>query len=156
MMTKPIRQILLKPALSASLLAAAMFLSLFSSAQAAEGVTLRECPDKPNCVSSMIATDDKHYIEPIRYSGSKMEAMNTLMNLLVETERTRVVEAKGPYLYATYESKLFNFVDDVEFVFDHSEPVIHVRSASRVGYWDFGANRKRVEAIRDYIVANMP
>jgi hypothetical protein len=27
--------------------------------------------------------------------------------------------------------------------------VIHVRSASRKGYWDFGVNRRRVEAIRE-------
>ena len=28
------------------------------------------------------------------------------------------------------------------------EMVIHIRSASRVGYSDFGANRKRIEWIR--------
>ena len=29
--------------------------------------------------------------------------------------------------------------------------VIHVRSASRTGYWDLGANRRRVETIREAI-----
>ena len=29
-----------------------------------------------------------------------------------------------------------------------SEALIHVRSASRLGHWDFGLNRKRVEEIR--------
>jgi len=40
-------------------------------------------------------------------------------------------------------------VDDVEFRIDEAAGVIHVRSASRKGYWDLGVNRRRVEAIRE-------
>ena len=39
-------------------------------------------------------------------------------------------------------------VDDVEFSLDAGAGLINVRSASRVGYSDFGVNRKRVERIR--------
>ncbi|MCA9019441.1 MAG: DUF1499 domain-containing protein, partial [Planctomycetaceae bacterium] len=35
------------------------------------------------------------------------------------------------------------------FLVDSSQNVIHVRSASRVGYSDLGVNRKRIEAIRN-------
>ena len=45
-------------------------------------------------------------------------------------------------------SWLLRFVDDVDAVVDPDAGVIHVRSASRVGYSDLGVNRKRVEAIR--------
>ena len=48
----------------------------------------------------------------------------------------------------TFTSAVFRFVDDVEFEVDEAARVVHVRSASRVGRGDFGANRKRVEAIR--------
>ncbi|HAE22942.1 MAG TPA: DUF1499 domain-containing protein, partial [Spirochaetaceae bacterium] len=47
-----------------------------------------------------------------------------------------------------YRSKLFRFVDDVEFYFPPALSLIHVKSASRVGYSDMGVNRKRVEDIR--------
>jgi uncharacterized protein (DUF1499 family) len=40
------------------------------------------------------------------------------------------------------------YVDDVEFSLDPAASVIHVRSASRLGESDLGANRKRIEAIR--------
>jgi uncharacterized protein (DUF1499 family) len=40
------------------------------------------------------------------------------------------------------------FVDDVQFLIDESPRVIHVRSASRDGYWDLGVNRRRIETIR--------
>jgi uncharacterized protein (DUF1499 family) len=35
-----------------------------------------------------------------------------------------------------------------------SEPVIHMRSASRIGRKDFGANRARLEAVRLAFNAN--
>jgi len=47
-----------------------------------------------------------------------------------------------------FRSNVFRFVDDVEFLFDREKKLIHVRSASRVGYSDLGVNRKRVEKIR--------
>jgi uncharacterized protein (DUF1499 family) len=36
----------------------------------------------------------------------------------------------------------------MEFLFSSDQPVIDVRSASRVGYSDFGMNRRRIEDIR--------
>lgn len=38
-------------------------------------------------------------------------------------------------------------LSDVEFYFP-DRPAIHVRSASRVGYYDFGVNRSGMETIR--------
>ena len=46
-------------------------------------------------------------------------------------------------------SKLLKFTDDVEFVLDEPASVIHMRSASRLGRKDLGANRTRLEAIRN-------
>ena len=52
------------------------------------------------------------------------------------------------YIRAEFRSRIFQFVDDVEFLFENQGNVIHVKSASRTGYSDFGVNRKRVEKIR--------
>jgi uncharacterized protein (DUF1499 family) len=51
------------------------------------------------------------------------------------------------YLYAECSRLLLGFVDDVEYYNDGR--VIHVRSASRLGYSDLGVNRKRVKAVRE-------
>ncbi|PZO25782.1 MAG: DUF1499 domain-containing protein, partial [Betaproteobacteria bacterium] len=48
----------------------------------------------------------------------------------------------------------FGFVDDVEFRIDQGSGLLHVRSASRVGYSDLDANRKRVEQIRVLLSTN--
>jgi uncharacterized protein (DUF1499 family) len=52
--------------------------------------------------------------------------------------------------YAAFEctTRLMRFVDDVELLLDAPAGVIHLRSSSRIGHSDLGANRKRVEALR--------
>ena len=51
------------------------------------------------------------------------------------------------YLSATFRSPLFRFFDDVECRIDEVNHTIHLRSASRIGHSDFGANRKRAALI---------
>jgi uncharacterized protein (DUF1499 family) len=60
----------------------------------------------------------------------------------------KVVTVKANYIHAEFRSRLFGFVDDVEFSFDEDPKTVHLRSASRTGYYDFGVNRKRMERIR--------
>ena len=59
------------------------------------------------------------------------------------------VEETETYWHVEFRSRIFRFVDDVELLFDRENRVIHMRSASRVGYSDFGVNRKRIEKIRE-------
>lgn len=108
--------------------------------------SLAACPSKPNCVSSQQA-DEGHYIKPLQYRMDRDEARRRLLGILEKTDRVKVVEQREEYIRAEYRSFLFRFVDDVEFYFS-AEKVIHVRSASRLGYSDLGVNRKRIEWIR--------
>jgi len=112
---------------------------------------LQACPKSPNCVSSE-AGDSGHSIAPLTYSGSLAEAHERLKKVLSEMTRMKIVEEKEDYLHAEARSLIFRFVDDVEFYFPFDEKVIHVRSASRVGYSDLGVNRNRVEEIRERFV----
>jgi uncharacterized protein (DUF1499 family) len=57
-------------------------------------------------------------------------------------------EQTDDYIHALSKSRIFKFVDDVEFYLPPNESVIHLRSASRVGESDLGVNRRRVEQIR--------
>jgi uncharacterized protein (DUF1499 family) len=60
----------------------------------------------------------------------------------------KIQEEHDGYLWTTFTSRLFRFVDDVEFRIVSSEGLIHVRSGSRMGYSDLGVNRRRVEKLR--------
>lgn len=109
---------------------------------------LTSCPDSPNCVVSQGDEDAEHSIAPLAYSGDPAEAMTKLTAVVKAMPRTTIIESTDSYLYAEFASKLMGFVDDVEFYLDPTASVIQVRSASRLGKSDLGANRKRVEAIR--------
>ena len=63
--------------------------------------------------------------------------------------RTTIVSESEDYLHAECKSLIFRFVDDLEFHLRPDEQLIAVRSASRLGYSDLGANRRRVEQIRN-------
>jgi uncharacterized protein (DUF1499 family) len=109
---------------------------------------LKACPASPNCVLSTAAADEKHRVAPFPFTGSPAEALARVKAAALSFPRTAVVEEAPGYLKMTFTSALFRFVDDVEFEVDEAAKVVNVRSASRVGYSDLGANRKRVEAIR--------
>lgn len=118
------------------------------------GVTdgkLLACPDSPNCVSSQ-ETDAEHKIAPLTYTGDPVKAMTDLKAVIASMPRTKIVTAEGNYLYAEFTSALMGYVDDVEFYLNADKGTIEVRSASRLGQSDLGANRDRVESIRAQFV----
>jgi uncharacterized protein (DUF1499 family) len=114
---------------------------------------LAPCPSSPNCVSSQSA-DEKHRIEPLSYDVSTSDVMAQLKEVINSMKRSRIITEEDNYLHSEFRSALFRFVDDVEFYLDNEENIIHVRSASRIGYHDFGVNRKRVELIRSKLAGN--
>lgn len=107
---------------------------------------LKPCPSSPNCVSSR-ATDDRHAIEPLRLYKTAPKTMQTLKEVITAYPRTTLITMADNYIHAEFKVKI-GFVDDVEFVIDEAAGLVHVRSASRIGYWDFGTNRRRIEKFR--------
>ena len=107
---------------------------------------LSPCPSSPNCVSSQ-SENERHKINPIRFTSTPAEAMARLKKIVQGMERTNVVRETPDYLHVEFRT-LLGFVDDAEFYMDGSQKVIHLRSASRVGYWDLGVNRERMASVR--------
>ena len=106
---------------------------------------LSSCPSSPNCVSSQ-ASDERHRIAPLAFIGDPDSALARLKQVLARRNDTAVIEESPGYLRV--ELRTTFFVDDGEFLLDRAERVIHVRSASRLGYSDLGKNRSRMEEIR--------
>ncbi|MGB3212319.1 MAG: DUF1499 domain-containing protein [Desulforhopalus sp.] len=109
---------------------------------------LRPCPNRPNCVTSDSSVTDSDYsVSPISFHRSQAEAWQTVQTVLIELGG-QIIESGPTYAWATFSSTIFHFVDDVELRMEPQENRIHVRSGARIGYWDLGVNRKRVEKIR--------
>ena len=107
---------------------------------------LKRCPDSPNCVSSQ-CEDGLHYLAPIAMTASLEKTIEAITAVLSRRNGVRVTTCKDDYVHAIATSRIMRFVDDIEFVVDEANRVIHFRSASRVGYHDLGVNRKRMESL---------
>lgn len=109
---------------------------------------LQPCPVTPNCVCSEYARDPAHAIEALEILAENANRAMPRLKKIVAKLGGKVITSREDYLATTFTSPLFGFVDDVEFRIDASRTTIHIRSASRVGHGDLGANRERIESIR--------
>ena len=107
---------------------------------------LRPCPGKPNCICSEDRQADA-WVEPLTFQGPPTRAWERLKVALQEMGGT-IQRQSDNYIWATFSTKVFRFVDDVEFRIVAEENTIHVRSASRVAYYDLGLNKRRMEKLR--------
>lgn len=121
-------------------------MTLITATQASEK-KLAPCPSSPNCVSSQ-AADEGHFIVPFKITGNVEQAWAALKTALLSQSRTVITNETGDTLHAEATSLVFRFVDDIDAILDADAKIIHIRSASRVGYGDFGVNRKRMENLR--------
>ncbi len=85
---------------------------------------------------------------PLSWTGELTPAKARLRQAVLAAGNATFVVEEDAYWHIEFRSRLFRFVDDVEFLFDLAGKQIHVRSASRVGRSDLGVNRTRVEKIR--------
>ena len=102
---------------------------------------LADCPDTPNC-----------HRDEFPVTAETSQAISTLADVVSQQQGAQILTQDERYLHATFTSRLMGFVDDVEFLLvlgtAEANPRILVRSASRLGKSDLGANAKRVEMLR--------
>lgn len=108
----------------------------------------------PNSVSSQAGLYPEHPqrkyadIAPIRFKGPGEQAMRQMVEVVRSTPGSTLITQTPAYLHAEMRTRWLRFTDDLELLLDEAAGVFHVRSASRLGRLDFGANRDRVEALR--------
>lgn len=109
--------------------------------------TLKDCPDSPNCVSSQAGGNQS--IEPFVLQDNTAVSVQKLVHFINSMDSQVAIIHDEKKLHAEFTSAVFRFVDDLDLILDNDTKHIHVRSASRTGYYDFGVNRRRVEKLRN-------
>lgn len=105
-------------------------------------------PLSPNGVSSEALPEDRaHHVPPLDFRGDLDSAVQRMREQVLNLPRTLLVDQRERYLHFTVASAMFGFIDDLELLF-HRSGRIDVRSAARIGWTDFGVNRRRVETLR--------
>ncbi len=99
------------------------------------------------CVSSRSDAAARHRIEPLAVTGDPYAAFGRLKRILASEPRAVIVSETDDYVHAACRTRI-GFVDDLECRLCPANRVIHIRSKSRIGAYDFGANRRRIERLR--------
>ena len=106
------------------------------------------CPDTPNCViyaSEFDLTDDRLF----EITRLAVESMNP---------HKIHVNSQSHQIDAVFRIPVFGFKDDVTIFTEpagESKSMLHIKSASRVGYSDLGVNRRRIKRIINGIQQNI-
>ena len=109
---------------------------------------LSPCPRLSlNCVCSRDDALRLHRVEPFTVSGDPVLAFARLKDLVAATARTVILTATEDYFHAACRTRI-GFIDDLECRLCVAGRMIHIRSESRIGIYDFGINRRRVERLR--------
>jgi len=100
---------------------------------------LQPCPEKPNCLCSL--EDGEHHTEAL--ATTLAEARTALLEL----PGTTIVEENANYIRAEAHTGIMGYIDDLE-LHAAGPKLVHIRSASRIGYDDWNANQNRIDQIR--------
>jgi uncharacterized protein (DUF1499 family) len=120
---------------------------------------LASCPPQRDCVSSQDPDPNLH-IAPLVYTSTRDQARSDLLIAISVVGQGRIVSNHRNYIRIEYPitdkaeatSKYYyqpeNAVDDVEFYLEPDKNVIEMRSIAKLGLFDVGANRARLEQVR--------
>jgi uncharacterized protein (DUF1499 family) len=113
----------------------------------------------PNSVSSQAAlypdNPQRAYadVAPLKLQGGGPQTIAQIRRIVEQMPGAEVAKSTPDYLYVRFTTRIMKFVDDAEFWYDPSAQAVQVRSASRLGSKDFGANRARIEQIRQSLAS---
>ena len=88
---------------------------------------LSPCPVTPNCVSSQ-EKNSKKRIQPIIIEDSIEQAKERIYKVINSMRGTRIITQKDFYWHVEFTTQPLRFIDDVEFYFEGSQSLIHLRS----------------------------
>ncbi len=110
--------------------------------------------------SNFVVTSDTAADARLRtptFPGSVTELRGRVLTALLTLPRWQIRDTSGAVIWATRDTRLFRFTDDVYLLIE-SRPVgaaILARSASRVGKGDLGQNRRNLAELWDAL-ARLP
>lgn len=112
------------------------------------GHQLPPCGSLPNCVNSD-SGQGRQAIAPIQATPVQWQA---LQRRIAEQKSWTIVEKHDDFVQFTAISATFKFRDDVQLLYKPQQALLHVRSSSRLGISDMGANRQRMELLRTIVM----
>ena len=104
------------------------------------------CPQSPNCVSSLAS--GKQNIAPFSFDKSdSSQIKEKLLATLHNWPNAEILSSNDQIIITVFTTPWLKFKDDLILII-RPNGMVDVRSSSRIGYYDFGTNRRRIERLR--------
>ncbi len=97
---------------------------------------LSECKLTTNCIFQTWNVDDSE------------KAFADLIQILENTPRLEIIKKEKNYIHALATSRIMKFIDDIEIKNLYKDNAFQVKSSSRIGFYDLGVNKRRVQTLR--------
>ena len=114
---------------------------------------LPACPLAPRCVSSEANTTSHQRVAPAPLGDRSVAQARAALVQVIESMGGKVEANTDNYVAASFSSTVMGFTDDLTCRIDADAGVIHLRSESRLGFYDLGVNRRRVTQVRERLSA---
>ena len=107
------------------------------------------CPVPPRCATTIAGGGGRggDVLAPIETGLDPTAAHERLRAVIAADDRFRVLSDDGRYVHTEFTTRRMRYKDDVEFLI-RDDGRIDVRSAGRIGWYDWETNRRRIEALR--------
>tara|TARA_B100000900_G_C20311236_1_gene606241 strand:- start:231 stop:590 length:360 start_codon:yes stop_codon:yes gene_type:complete len=99
-------------------------------------VNLSECKLLTNCIFQTWKVHDSE------------KAFNELIQIIENTPRLEIIKKENNYIHAIATSRIMKFIDDIEIKNLNQDNIFQVKSSSRLGIFDLGVNKRRVNTLR--------
>jgi len=97
---------------------------------------LSDCKLKTNCIFQTWKVDDSE------------KAFIDLIQILENTPRLEIINKEKNYIHALATSRIMKFIDDIEIKNLNKDNIFQIKSSSRLGIYDLGVNKRRVQTLR--------
>ena len=96
---------------------------------------LSDCKLKTNCIVQTWKVDDSE------------KAFTEIIQILENTPRIKIIKKEKYYIHAIATSRIMKFVDDIEIKNLFQDNIFKVKSSSRLGFYDLGVNKRRIQTL---------
>ena len=76
------------------------------------------------------------------------KAFIELIQILENTPRIEIINKEKDYIHAIATSRIMKFIDDIEIKNLNQDNIFQIKSSSRLGFYDLGVNKRRVQTLR--------
>jgi len=97
---------------------------------------LSDCKLITNCTFQTWKVDDSEKV------------FKELIQILENTPRLKIIKKEKFYIHAIATSRIMKFIDDIEVKNLNQENIFQIKSSSRLGIYDLGVNKRRIQTLR--------